>query len=135
MSQKTYKASCHCRQVRYEADLDLTAGSSRCNCSICARTRQWGITVKPAQFRLLTGEESLRNYQFGSMTQNHYFCRVCGVHVFGQGYVEQIGGDYYSVNIACLEEVSPTELAAIPVRYMDGRHNKWLQTPAETRYL
>lgn len=135
MTTKTYQGSCHCGKVRFEADLDLAGGSGRCNCSICAKLRKWGVTVKPEAFRLLGGEEELSTYQFGTKAANHLFCRHCGVHAFGRGYIEIIGGAYYSVNVACLDGVDAAELAAIPVRYMDGRHNNWFETPAETRHL
>ena len=69
------------------------------------------------------------------MSGHHRFCRTCGVSAFGDGYVEAIGGAYVSINIACLDDVTPEELAALPVRYYDGRHDAWWNEPEVTRYL
>ena len=135
MPKQTYQGSCHCGAVRYEADIDLEAGTGKCNCSICAKKRMWGAGIKPEDFRLLSGEEQLGDYQFGSMQGHHRFCRNCGVNVYGHGYVKEIGGAYVSVYVATLDGVDDATLAAIPVQHMDGRNDNWWNPPAEARHL
>ena len=128
----TYQGSCHCGRIRFEADIDLEAGTGRCNCSICAKKRYWGATVKPEDFRLRCEEAGIGDYQFGSMSAHHRFCTTCGVAPYGHGFIEAIGGAYVSINIACLDGIDPAEL---PVQYMDGRHDNWWNAPEETRHL
>jgi hypothetical protein len=131
--RKTYRGSCHCGAVTFEADLDLTQPSYRCNCSICRRTRFWPAVAMPEAFRLLTGEAALVEYLFRSRRNKHYFCRHCGVRPFGIGTDTPVGA-MYGVNIGCLDDVSEATLAAIPITCVDGLHDRF-EPPEYTAHL
>ncbi len=131
---KTYNASCHCGRVAIEAPLDLGQPTYRCNCSICRRNRFWAAVARPEDFRIVSGEDDLTEYLFGSKKNHHFFCRHCGVRVFGVG-TETPVGKMYGVNIGCLEGVSEEELSKIPVTYVDGMHDKWATRPEFCKHL
>lgn len=133
--QKTYHGSCHCGAVRFEAEIDLAAGTGKCNCSICTKRRNWGALLKPEAFRLLSGEEVLSDYSFGTGQGSHRFCSKCGCAPFSRGDVPEIGGAFVSVQLGSLDDATDEELAAAPVNYGDGRNNAWWQSPAVTSYL
>jgi len=132
---KTYLGSCHCGAVRYEADIDFEQGTSKCNCTFCTKARLWGAIIKPPAFRLLTGRSELSDYCKQGGVVHHYFCRHCGVRPFEEGSLEVLGGDFITINVACLDTVAPRELAAVRVTYMDGRRDSWFTPPVETRHL
>jgi hypothetical protein len=133
--KKTYVGGCHCGAVRYEADIDLSAGTLKCNCSICTKVRNWLAFVKPDDFRLVAGETEFTDYQFGTRRIHHLFCRHCGVHSFGWADAPEMGGMSYAVNVNCLDDVDIDELVSAPINYVDGRNDNWKSPPAETRHL
>jgi hypothetical protein len=136
MSLKTYHGSCHCGKVKFEADLDLSKGTGRCNCSFCGKTRNWTSITQPDKFRLLTSAQDVGEYKFSDESlSKHLFCKNCGVRFATKGFVEEIGGHYVSVVLATLDDATPEELLSGPITYMDGLHNNWQNPPPETKHL
>lgn len=123
-----HTGSCHCGDVKYEVEIDASHGT-RCNCSICQKIGQLGGIVKPAAFRLLTSEGHLSYYEWASKVAKRYFCKTCGVHVFGKGHLEQIGGDFVSINFNTLDDIDPID---VKVTYWDGRNDNWQAGDRET---
>lgn len=132
--KNNYRASCHCGKVVVEAALNFNDASFRCNCSICRRTRFWPSVATPDEFRIVCGENELTKYEFGSKKNHHFFCKQCGVRVFGKGNETPIGV-MYGVNLGCVEGVSEEDLAKIPIVYVDGIHDRWSEAPAVTKHL
>ena len=134
MALKTYHGSCHCGAVIFEADLDLTQPSYRCNCSICRRTRFWAAIAKPDGFRLLSGESEQTQYLFNSRKYEHYFCKHCGVRCYGIAN-NLPTGQVYDVNLGCLEDVTDETLSKVPITYIDGLHDQWDRAPEFYQHL
>lgn len=119
---RKHAGGCHCGAVRFEAELDLAAGATRCNCTVCTKVGSTSVGMKPGAFRLLAGAEDLGVYRVGNSPNQRNFCKRCGVQVFGQGDVPELGGAFVSVNVNCLDDIDPGELQ---IGYWDGRHNNW----------
>ena len=73
-------------------------------------------------------------YLFNSRKNQHHFCRHCGVRAFGVGTETPIG-KMYGINLGCIENVTEEELSVVPITYVDGRHDKWQDSPAFFAHL
>jgi len=139
--QKTYQGSCVCGSVKFECELDLAKGTTRCNCSFCKKARFWMAFTNSDNFRLLEGAQALKSYQRTPPGKagpflDFQFCGNCGVRAFTKGgALPQFGGKFHAVNIACLDNATDEELAQAPVHYADGRSDHWETESATTRYL
>src|ERR1700759_3009053 len=103
-SVTTHTGGCHCGAVRFEADLDLAAGGTVCNCTVCTKIATVGAIVAPSAFRLLSGEDSLASYAWGGRTAQRKFCKHCGVHCFAPGYLDVLGGDDVAIHLTALDD-------------------------------
>jgi hypothetical protein len=113
---KTYQGSCHCGKVRYEVTTDL-ASVIACNCSMCSRAGTLLAFVPVEQFKLLSGEGNLTDYQFNKHVIHHHFCSTCGIKSFARG-IGQGGKEMRAINVRCLEGV---DLDGLAVKKVDGK--------------
>lgn len=91
--------------------------------------------VPAADFRLLEGEDSLTDYQFGNNIIHHLFCKNCGVKTFGQLEMPALGGTFYAVSVPCLDDATTQSWSHAPITFQDGRNNDYDNPPDDTRYL
>lgn len=133
MAAKTYHGSCSCGKVRFDVMLDLAAGTFKCNCASCTKSRFWGAMVKPEALEVVSGEGDLTTYQRSLV--NHHFCRHCGIKAFGRTEIPALGGKVVAINLGALDDLSPEEWAKAPVQYMNGRHDDWFKVPAFTGHM
>ncbi len=111
-----HTGGCHCGAVRYEATIDLDHCIT-CNCSLCQKAGTMLAFVPESDFKLLSGQDDLKDYQFNKKVIHHYFCTTCGVRSFGRG-ANAAGEKTYAINVRCLDDVDPTTLS--PTHY-DGK--------------
>jgi hypothetical protein len=112
---QTHRGSCHCGAVTFEVDANLADERIlECNCSICRKKANLHLIVDRERFRLLSGEEDLSEYRFGTQVAVHRFCRTCGIHPF---YSPRSHPGMVSVNVRCLDDV---DLETVAVETFDG---------------
>lgn len=111
-----HKGGCHCGRVRFEVEAPARIEATECNCSICAKTGYLHLIVPKSAFRLVSGDDAIQTYTFGTGVAQHYFCRHCGIKSF---YVPRSHPDGISVNVNCIDEGSIEHVAATP---FDGRN-------------
>lgn len=111
-----YRGSCHCGKITFEVEGELN-GAMACNCSMCERKGSLLWFVPREKLQLLTPESNVATYTFNKHVIKHQFCRVCGIHPYGEG-VDPTGNRMAAINIRCLDGI---DLDKIPVQDFDGR--------------
>jgi hypothetical protein len=109
-------AACHCGTVRFRVTLtDAFNTIRRCNCSYCRMRGAVAVSANVDDISFDAGQDALTLYQFNTKAAEHYFCSKCGIYTHHR---RRSNPSQYSVNVACLEGVSPFDFAAVPV--IDG---------------
>ncbi|MCW8194873.1 GFA family protein [Proteobacteria bacterium 005FR1] len=122
----TCSGACHCRAVRFEAEVPDEPEVVRCNCSICRMSGFLHLIVPKARFKLLSGEDQLTTYTFNTGVAKHTFCRTCGIKPF---YTPRSNPDGIDINVNCLDE--PLKNA----RYMDFDGQHWEQNAHKVAHM
>jgi hypothetical protein len=107
---------CHCGRVKFEIEIPGKITVHRCTCSICQKSGYLHLIVPSDRFKLLCGEEDLRDYRFHTGVARHLFCGFCGIKSF---YVPRSHPGSFSVNLNCLD--LPDELD-VTIEAFDGRN-------------
>ena len=111
-----HNGGCHCGRIRFEVEAPEDLEVNECNCSICRMTGHLHLIIRKGQFKLLSGQVDMSNYQYNAGVAQHYFCSNCGVRSF---YVPRSNPDGYSVNARCLD---PGTVKSLSVDTFDGRN-------------
>lgn len=111
-----YKGSCHCGNVAFEAEGDIS-GLVSCNCSMCQRRGSLLWFVPNEKLKLTTPQDKVATYTFNKHVIKHHFCPKCGIHTHGEG-TDPKGNAIAAINARVLENI---DLEAFPVQHYDGR--------------
>ena len=114
----TYKGSCHCGLVQFEVRKETPIDTLiECNCSICTKKGILHTQVEDEEMFILSGEDEMTLYQFGSKVARYTFCPVCGCSAFHRTRGRPRG---YSVNARCLDDLDEL-LAKNDIWFANGR--------------
>ena len=111
----SYRGSCHCSAVRFTIAVEPSK-LVECNCSICTKKGILHIPVEDSALSVESDDSELALYQFGSDTARHWFCRHCGIHVFGR---PRTAPHRYSVNARCMDDFH-SHFKHLPIVNFDG---------------
>ena len=114
---QTYSGGCQCGKVRYEVQMDIGEVIA-CNCSRCGRLGTLLAFAPATQFRLLSGNADLTDFEFNKHIIQHKFCSTCGIQSFAIGTHPKTGDKMAAINVRCVDGV---DVDSLQVRKVDGR--------------
>lgn len=111
-----FEGSCHCGKVAFKVEADVPTMAMACNCSHCRRKGFLLAFFPVDQFTLLSGGDSLTDYQFYKHAITHRFCSQCGTQPFAEGKMRD-GSPMLAVNLRCVEAI---DLDDLELKRIDG---------------
>lgn len=116
--------SCHCGATRFDIDA-VPAEVTQCTCTLCSKRGALWAYYRPDQVRLQK-PSTTATYRWQSLTVAHHFCPHCGCTTYTESPDWSKGEPDFdhpriAINARLLDDV---DVAAIPVKYIDGR-NLW----------
>lgn len=112
----TYKGSCHCGKIAFEAEGAIEKVID-CNCSHCSRKGYLLWFIPRSQIKVTAAEAALATYTFNRHVIKHHFCANCGCAPFGFGAMPD-GTETAAVNVRCIEGL---DLGVLKREAVDGR--------------
>jgi hypothetical protein len=113
-----YSGSCQCGKVRYEVEMQPISEVISCNCSRCGRLGHLLAFAPESEFKLLSGEADLTQFDFNRHLIHHHFCSSCGIQSFAIGVHPKTGAKMAAINVRCLQGV---DVDSLKVKKVDGR--------------
>jgi hypothetical protein len=125
MSKKLFHGSCHCGKIKFQANIDLSKESGKCNCTFCRKTSFWSSKVGIEDFKLSEGEENKKIYTNSPEYGYYVFCDHCGTRLYGYSPKTEWSEEGYSIRIQTLDDISIEEMNSMPIKYYNGIDDTW----------
>ena len=122
-----HKGGCHCGKVRFEFAASPDLDVFDCNCSVCYKKSLFHCIIHESKFKLVSGQEYLEKYQFGTKVAVHLFCRICGTESF---YRPRSNPNGYGIMYRCIDSGT---LGQITFHDVDGQN--WEQAVAGNKLI
>src|SRR6185503_1691307 len=100
---KSHAGGCHCGKVRYEMTAEIGKAMS-CNCSICTKSGSLLAFIPASQFKLLSGQDEMIDYQFNKHVIHHMVCPDCGIKSFARAAAPD-GTAMVAINMRCVDGI------------------------------
>lgn len=94
-----YNGNCHCGAIKFKFLSEKLVEIWKCNDSICKPYDYQHLFIKHKDFNLLSGNQEISSYKFGTKNAEHLFCKICGIKSF---YQPRSHPDMYSINLRCV---------------------------------
>ena len=113
---RAFSACCHCGAVKLSGQFDIELRKpARCTCSFCRRRQAGNISCAVTDLKVVKCQDTLRLYQSGTQTAEHYFCGTCGIYTHHRRRADP---SEYGVNIGCIDGENPWDYE--PMEWHEG---------------